>query len=103
MRRLVLSSLGFLFALALFAQDNIDEGKNLFRTNCATCHNKNMKDKLIGPALGGVEERWPNTEDLHAWIRNSQKLIVDGNPRAVELWKEYSPTVMQPFENLTDA
>ena len=103
MRRLVLSSLGFFFALALFAQDNIEEGKNLFRTNCAACHNKNMKDKLIGPALGGVKDRWDSEESLYAWIRNSQKSIAEGNPRAQELWKEYSPTVMQPFENLTDA
>ncbi|MBI5914780.1 MAG: cytochrome c, partial [Bacteroidetes bacterium] len=45
---------------SLFAQDPaaIEAGKVLFKNNCASCHNKNMKDKLTGPALGGLQERW---------------------------------------------
>ncbi len=85
------------FSISLAAQDgNPDAGKALFKNNCASCHNKNMKDKLTGPALGGFEERWADypREDLYQWIRNSQSMISAGHPRAVELWNEWKPTVM---------
>ncbi len=95
------------FALSLSAQDgpDIEAGKTLFKNNCAACHNKDMKNKLTGPALGGVEERWSGfpQEDLYAWIRNSQAQISNGHPRATELWNEWKPTVMNSFPTLTDA
>lgn len=95
------------FVLPAVAQDQaaIDNGKTLFRNNCASCHNKNMKDNLTGPALGGVEERWASypKEDLVAWIHNSQALIGAGHPRAVELWNQFKPTAMTSFPNLTEA
>jgi mono/diheme cytochrome c family protein len=86
------------------AEVNLDEGKALFRSQCASCHNKNMKDDLTGPALGGTQERWADypKEDLYSWIRNSQKMIADGHPRANEVWDEWKPTVMNNFLNLTD-
>jgi cytochrome c2 len=79
-----------------------DEGKVLFKQYCAQCHNKNMKDKLTGPALGGVEERWESQELLYAWIRNSQEVIASGDPYAVALYNEYNKSVMNPFVFLTD-
>lgn len=96
------------FTLPTVAQEggevNVDEGKTLFRNYCATCHNRNMKDKLTGPALGGTEERWADypREDLYRWIRQSQSMISEGHPRAVELWDEWKPTVMNNFLNLSD-
>jgi cytochrome c2 len=110
-RFLVPLCLFFFFAAPIHAQEeaaatvNIDEGKTLFRNYCATCHNKNMKDNLTGPALGGTQERWADypKEDLYRWIRNSQAMINEGHPRAVELWNEWKPTVMSNFLNLTDA
>jgi len=83
---------------------SIEEGKTLFRNYCATCHAKNMKDDLTGPALGGVQERWSDypEEDLYRWIRQSQAMIEEGHPRAVELWDEWGPTVMNNFLNLSD-
>jgi cytochrome c2 len=91
----------------LSAQDEaaIKEGKSLFKANCATCHAKDMKSKLTGPALGGVEERWADypRADLHEWVRNSQKMVQSGHPMAAQLWADWKPTVMTPFPNLTDA
>ena len=92
-----------LSAGTLSAQD-LDDGKNLFKVNCASCHAKDMKSKLTGPALDGYADRWADypQEDLYAWIRNSQALIATGHPRANELWNEWKPTVMTNFQNLTD-
>lgn len=86
------------------AEADLDAGKTLFRNYCATCHNKDMKSDMTGPALGGVEERWADypAEDLYSWIRNSQALIQSGHPRANEIWDQWQPTVMNNFLQLTD-
>jgi len=92
--------------ISVFAQDEaaINAGKALFKTNCAQCHNKNMKDDLTGPALGGVEERWADYDqaDLYSWIRNSQALVQAGHPRATEVYNQWNKVAMNPFPNLTD-
>lgn len=78
-------------------------GERLFKAQCAQCHNRNMVDDLTGPALNSIEKRWAAypREDLYNWIRNSQQMIADGHPRAVELWEKWQPTVMNNF-SLTD-
>ena len=83
---------------------NWDLGKTLFRNNCAACHNKNMRDDLTGPALGGVTERWEAypKEDLYEFIRNSQEMIKAKHPRAEQLWNDWEPVIMNAFEDLTD-
>ncbi len=95
-----------IFSLSVIAQDQaaIESGKTLFKNNCASCHNKDMKSKLTGPALGGVEERWAEypQEDLYSWIRNSQSMISQGHPKATALWNEWKPTVMNSFPTLSD-
>lgn len=103
--RLLNIALFSLLALSVTAQDiDVEAGKTLFRNNCASCHNKDMKSKMTGPALGGTQERWADypEEDLYRWIRNSQTMINEGHPRAVELWAEWKPTVMNNFPNLSD-
>ena len=96
-----------IFSLSVFAQDQaaIEAGKTLFKNNCGACHNKDMKSKMTGPALGGAEERWADfpPEDLHSWIRNSQGLISEGHPKATALWNEFKPVVMNSFPTLSDA
>ena len=105
-------SKAFLLLVALFAsatlltaQVDLAEGKELFRGKCATCHNKNMKQDLTGPALGGVEERWADypKEDLYKWVRQSQAMVQEGHPKATELWNQWKPTVMTNFTELSDA
>ncbi len=79
-------------------------GKDLFIQNCAACHNKNMKDNLTGPALGGVENRWSKfpRKDLYNYIRHSQAMTKAKHPRAHQLWKEWKPAIMNDFSPLTD-
>jgi mono/diheme cytochrome c family protein len=92
-----------LFSFQLLAEANLDEGKALFKNNCATCHNKNMKDDLTGPALGGVQERWEGREELlYSWIRNSSVVIASGDSYAVSLYSKWNNSVMTAFPKLTD-
>ncbi len=99
---LIFSGLLSLSTVYVFGQPTPDAGKTLFTTNCASCHAKDMKSALTGPALGGSEAMWDTKENLYAWIRNSQGMIQSGHPRAVELWNKYKPTVMTAFPALTD-
>ena len=95
-----------LISPSLNAQEvDLAEGETLFKNYCASCHNKNMRDNLTGPALGEAENNWADypREELYLWIRNSQLMISEGHPRAVELWNEWKPTVMTSFPALTDA
>lgn len=92
-----------LFTLSWFnsiaAQDA--DGKQLFLAKCASCHAPDMKSNSTGPALFGVEGQWEDKGKLHEWIRNNQKLIASGYPKAVETSK-LTPSVMQTFPDLTD-
>ena len=81
---------------------DVKVGESLFKAQCASCHNKNMKDKMTGPALGGAQERWGDEKALYQWIRNSQGMIASGNPRANELWAQFKPNIMTAFPNLKD-
>ena len=77
-------------------------GMKLFEENCAICHHQNLVSKLTGPALLGVKQKWNDDVALYSFIRNSQRLIGQGYPRAVEEWKMWKPTLMSDFEDLTD-
>lgn len=96
--------IAFSAQITLLAGPTKEAGKELFTANCASCHAKDMKTNMTGPALGGLEERWSAypRKDLYAWIRNSQASIAAGQPRAVELWAKYKPVLMNSFTGLTD-
>jgi cytochrome c551/c552 len=91
----------FLFFVSFYTGVQAQDGKALFQQKCASCHaiNKN----LTGPALSGVEDRWPNKADLYRWIRNSAALIKEGHPRAVEVYNQYNKIQMTAFPELKDA
>ncbi len=101
--RLILFILASAITLRLSAADAA-AGKTIFVNQCASCHNKNMKDKLTGPALAGSLERWGGDKAAYySWVRNSQAMIAKGHPRATAIWAEYKPTVMSSFPGLKDA
>jgi len=101
---ILLALISILFVGSSSAAPTAEAGKTIFQNQCAACHNKNMKDNLTGPALGGVEQRWAAypKEDLYKWIRNSQVMIAAGHPKATELWNQFKPTVMNSFPSFTD-
>lgn len=85
----------FLYSVSSFAQD----GKALFTANCASCHAINKK--LTGPALAGVEDRWPSREALYDWVHNPSKVIQGGDKYAVDLFNAYNKTQMTAFPQLS--
>ena len=86
---------GLLTSTISFSQD----GHAIFQANCATCHKVN--DKLVGPALAGVESRWPSRDKIYSWVHNSTAVIKSGDPYAVSLYNEFNKTQMTAFPQLT--
>ena len=84
--------------------DAFNTGKKVWNASgCGACHNKNMKDDAVGPALAGVTERWSDypREDLYRWIRNNPKLTASGHPKAVAVSEAY-PGIMNIHPGLKD-
>ena len=77
------------------------DGKNLFQTNCAQCHNPIKV--ITGPALKGVTSRVTDSTLLHAWIHNNTKVLVSGNLYFNNLYNQYGRAPMNVFPNLSDA
>ena len=93
----------FLFSLlilSIFTSGSVlaQDGEALFKANCTSCHA--VKDKVIGPALKGIETR-RSEEWLIKWIKNSQAVIKSGDEYGVKLFNDYNKTVMTNF-NLKD-
>jgi mono/diheme cytochrome c family protein len=94
--------LGLLLAFVLQLGNSAlaQDGKALFMQNCASCHAVNKQ--LTGPALAGVEDRWPDKKMLHEWIRNNQQVIKSGYPYAVDLYNRFGKVQMNLFPSMTD-
>ena len=73
-------------------------GKQLFNNNCKQCHA--VDAVVVGPALANISNR-RSTEWIHAFVRNSSKLIQSGDPAAKALYEQYNRTQMPSF-NFTD-
>ena len=92
----------FLYLLCITARSFAQEdGKTLFLSNCAQCHNPIKV--VTGPALKGVTDRVPDQKLLHAWIHNNQKVLASGNVYFNNLYNQYGRTPMNVFPNLSDA
>ena len=91
----------FAFSVSSYSQDMDEnrqkEGRKLFRSLCASCHK--LDKKLVGPALGGVEERRENSW-LKSWIKNNAE-FQKVNAEAAEA-SLYATTAMNAFPQLTD-
>jgi|ERR1043165_1057453 mono/diheme cytochrome c family protein len=84
------------------------EGKSLFKSNCASCHNP--KAEGTGPALMGVTARWEaggkfkdktGKQWMYVWIRNWHDAVSAGNPYAVSM-SNSRPSEMNVFVNLNE-
>lgn len=95
------SAVVLVFLLTFSTGVQAQDGKALFQQKCAACH---APDKVLtGPALRGVEDRWPSKADLYNWVRNSAALVKAGHPRAVEVYNQFNKIQMTAFPELKDA
>ncbi|RYZ48003.1 MAG: c-type cytochrome [Sphingobacteriales bacterium] len=100
-RKLAQSIFSFILALffcnfSAFAQP---DGKALFMSNCASCHNP-LKEST-GPALQGVDAHPHGKEWLYKWIHNPSAVLASGDPHAKELVDKYK-VVMTAFPALSN-
>ncbi|MBC7849071.1 MAG: c-type cytochrome [Chitinophagaceae bacterium] len=86
--------------LSLSNTVNAQDGATLFKNKCASCHG--VVKAVLGPALEGVEGRWPSKELLYTWIKNWNKAVATGDPYPVKI-QTYNASAMTVFEELKDA
>ena len=89
----------FLSVSNLLTAQNIEEGEQLYKSNCTACHQ--IDNKLIGPALRGVNEKY-SEEWLIKWIKNSAELIASGDADAIAIYEEYNKSPMNAFPYFSD-
>src|SRR3990172_5511038 len=91
--------LTFTFVIGTFSFSMAQDGEQLFKSNCASCHSIG-KGKVVGPDLKGIhskrDEKW-----LTNWIKSSQKMIKDGDTIAVRIYAENN-NVMMPDAFIND-
>ncbi len=95
--------LSILFAVTLTfqaaAQDSA-EGENLFKNNCAACHNYN-DEILVGPGLKGITER-RDLDWIVNWVHNPQKVIASGDKYANDLYNKFNKAAMTAYPNFSE-
>lgn len=75
------------------------DGKALFQSNCASCHNP-IKD-ATGPALKNVDKTFPSKDWVYGWVHNSSAVIASGDKFANDLYNKWNKTQMTAFPQLS--
>ena len=89
----------FLLLLCNFSALAQPDGKALFNSNCASCHNP-LKEST-GPALQGTDQHPHGKEWVYKWVKNPSAVLASGDAHAKELVDKYK-VVMTPFPSLTN-
>ncbi|HTQ65849.1 MAG TPA: cytochrome c [Puia sp.] len=77
---------------------SIEEGKTIFSSKCAACHNINIK--VVGPALAGVEQRH-SIDWIIQFVHSSQSLIKNNDQAAIALFNQFNNTIMPDHTDLS--
>jgi cytochrome c551/c552 len=88
-----------LISTAIWATPTPEEGKTIFSTRCAGCHNVNKV--LTGPALAGVDQR-RSTQWIINFVHSSQSMVKKGDKDAVALFEQFNRIPMPDHPDLTD-
>jgi len=92
-RGILLLTFLFTFPLNIFSQN--DDGAQIFKTNCISCHTIGG-GRLIGPDLEGITKK-RKTDWLKKWINSSSDLIASGDADAIAIFEEYNKVAMTSF------
>lgn len=89
------------FAFLLFHSIAIagvpEEGKTIFMSRCASCHNVNKVS--VGPALAGVDQR-RSIEWITKFVTSSQTLIKSGDTAALAIFEKFNRVPMPDHPDL---
>lgn len=77
----------------------VEDGKAIFMTRCAGCHNVNKT--LTGPALAGVEKRH-SIDWIVKFVQSSRTLVQGGDKEAVAIFQQFNSVPMPDHPDLTD-
>ena len=81
------------------APDPPKDGKLIFNSRCAACHNVNQV--LTGPALAGVHDR--RTMDwIVNFVRSSKTMVEKGDKDAVAIYEKFNKIPMPDHPDLTE-
>lgn len=74
------------------------EGKTIFMSRCASCHNINKT--LTGPALAGVDER-RSIDWIISFVHSSQSMVKKGDKDAVALFEKFNKIPMPDHQDIS--
>jgi cytochrome c551/c552 len=89
-----------LTTVVLHAAPPVEEGKTIFTSRCAGCHNVNKQ--VVGPALAGVDQR-RSLDWIVNFVHSSQTVIQKGDKDAVALFKQFNNIPMPDHKDLSEA
>ena len=92
-RSILLLTFFFTFPLNIFPQN--DDGEQIFKTNCISCHTIGG-GRLIGPDLEGITKK-RKADWLKKWINSSSDFIASGDADAIAIFEEYNKVAMTSF------
>jgi cytochrome c551/c552 len=75
------------------------DGKALFMSNCASCHNP-LKD-ATGPALQNIDKTFPSKDWGYNWVHNSAAVIASGDATATAIFNKFNKVPMTAFPQLS--
>lgn len=96
---LLYTMIGLLIVTSVRASVPSDEGKAIFSSRCASCHNVNKQ--VTGPALAGVDKRRSIDWIIH-FVHSSQSVIKSGNKDAVALFAQFNQIIMPDHTDLSE-
>jgi mono/diheme cytochrome c family protein len=88
-----------LFVIFSIVNVNAQSGKALFTGNCKACHSIGGGN-IVGPDLAGITEK-RDVAWVKSFIRNSQKMIANGDELAIEVFNQFNKIAM-PSHDFTD-
>lgn len=92
--------LGFFAATVNVNAQDVAEGEQIFKNNCAACHNTS-DETLVGPGLKGIGERRP-LDWIVKWVHNPQAVIASGDKYANDLFKKFNQAQMTAYPNYSE-